>query len=590
MKKAALICVTRNNAEKLQTTLNSIIQNTKTEDYDLIIIDNASNDATLGIYQQRVLADHITVVRSGKNLNWVGGINLGLEMTRGYQYVGFLNDDTEVCPNWLENFFDVLDSNPSVAAVGPISSNDIDWQGYDNIRLKFPQWEYPELTKIVRNDLAEMHAKLKNNGVGCTISDSLSFFCVVLRRSAVATVGLLDPAFSEVDCGYNEDFCERLRRFNYQIGLSTKTYIAQFPGKSSFITNEKKIVASKILEEKRKFFLQIKSSAGPLPKEGSFASQVNRLKANSNRKAIAVYLDSGNRAAVEFSWLLKTYKLWNLQLEYDLIVYHNPAVQPPQGDGVVARPLCPMVVEDGFWGDYPFVNSFAMFRQQAEREWLLDRYDYLLKTDCDVFLTANLRGLKSNQVLIGYGAYMPHSHAGIEVAKNMSRIFKNLCIPDHGLNHVGASIFGRVQQVLPVVADHFAITRHLLETEWINGQTGPWPGWHRGVASMYAIHLAVNKNLQANEVRLNALDSFCVDNKITRDVVHIHAWQCDIPWSKLAFFRGEYSEWKVDFEEAFLNAANYCQWVANLSFDQVEIIREKIRLGEVSLNYGLSED
>lgn len=222
MKKAALICVTRNNAEKLQTTLNSIIQNTKPEDYDLIIIDNASSDATLGIYQQSVLAEHITIVRSGKNLNWVGGINLGLEMTKEYQYVGFLNDDIEVCPNWLENFFDVLDCNPDVAAVGPLTSNTRDWQGYDSIRLKFPQWEYPDLTNIDRNNVAEMHANIKNNGVGCTISDSLSFFCVVLRSSAVETVGLLDLAFSEVDCGYNDDFCERMRRFNYSIGLSIK--------------------------------------------------------------------------------------------------------------------------------------------------------------------------------------------------------------------------------------------------------------------------------------------------------------------------------------------------------------------------------
>ena len=101
MKKAALICVTRNNAEKLQTTLNSIILKTNPEHYDLFIIDNASSDSTLGIYQLPTLADNITIVRSGKNLNWVGGINLGLEMTRGYQYVGFLNDEIEVCPNWL---------------------------------------------------------------------------------------------------------------------------------------------------------------------------------------------------------------------------------------------------------------------------------------------------------------------------------------------------------------------------------------------------------------------------------------------------------------------------------------------------------
>lgn len=252
MKKAALICVTRNNAEKLQTTLNSIIQNTKPEDYDLIIIDNASSDATLGIYQQSVLADHITIVRSGKNLNWVGGINLGLEMTRGYQYVGFLNDDIEVCPNWLENFFDVLDCNPDVAAVGPLTSNMRDWQGYDHARIKYATWELPDLKGINRRNVAEMHNIIKNNGAGFTVFDSLSFFCILLRRNAVDSVGGLDDAFSKHDCGYNDDYCDRLKRFNYSVALSIKTYVSHFPGKSSLINEENKIEAFRILKSKQK--------------------------------------------------------------------------------------------------------------------------------------------------------------------------------------------------------------------------------------------------------------------------------------------------------------------------------------------------
>jgi GT2 family glycosyltransferase len=194
MKKAALICVTRNNAEKLQTTLNSNIQNTKAEDYDLIIIDNASSDSTLGIYQLPVLADNITIVRSGKNLNWLGGINLGLQMTRGYQYVGFLNDDIEVCPNWLGNFFDVLDCNQDVAAVGPLTSNSRDWQGYD--RLK-DQYQLAPMVAANRADVASMHREIQNNGAGIFFNDPLSFACVLFRRNAIEKVGALDNVFIE---------------------------------------------------------------------------------------------------------------------------------------------------------------------------------------------------------------------------------------------------------------------------------------------------------------------------------------------------------------------------------------------------------
>jgi GT2 family glycosyltransferase len=228
MKKAALICVTRNNAEKLQTTLNAIIRNTNPEHYDLIIIDNASSDSTLGIYQLPTLADNITIVRSGKNLHWVGGINLGIEMTKGYQYVGFLNDDIEVCPNWLENFFDVLDCNPNVAAVGPLTSNTRDWQGYDNVRKKWPDWGLPECGGIDRGNLPKMYDYIKSNGSGMTISDSLAFFCILIRRSVVDEVGGLDcnlDKFYSWGWWRNDNYFSKIIFSGYKLAISKRTYI-----------------------------------------------------------------------------------------------------------------------------------------------------------------------------------------------------------------------------------------------------------------------------------------------------------------------------------------------------------------------------
>jgi len=283
MKKAAFICVTRNNAEKLQATLNSIILNTKAENYDLIIIDNASSDSTLGIYQQRVLADHITIVRSGKNLNWVGGINLGLEMTRGYQYVGFLNDDIEVCPNWLENFFDVLDCNPDTAAVGPITSNTRDAQCYDLLQKNYPQFDFNPLEGISRADQNAMLQALSSHGTGAKVPFSLAFFCILLRRSSVDVIGVLDPAFADLYFGEDEDYCQRLRDAGHTLALSFRSYVLHHAGSSSLLIadeNDRRKKAAEIIARKNLVLKPVVFSGDT--SEAHTKPDRNKEKANSS--------------------------------------------------------------------------------------------------------------------------------------------------------------------------------------------------------------------------------------------------------------------------------------------------------------------
>ena len=259
-KKAALICVTRNNAEKLQATLNSLIRNTKEEHYDLFVIDNASSDSTLGIYQQQ-LADRITVVRSGKNLNYLGGINLGINMTQSYEYVGFLNDNIEVCSNWLENFFDVLDFNSGVAAVGPMVSDTGVWQGYDNLRIKFPDWGLPSADGVDRGNVFEMHKCIEGNGMGFEVDEPLSFFCILLRRRAIDKIGLLDSAFSRLNCGYEHDFCDRLKYLHYKLAVSTKSYVtsdSDYASSLELSREQNKKAACEILASKKACLLGTK--------------------------------------------------------------------------------------------------------------------------------------------------------------------------------------------------------------------------------------------------------------------------------------------------------------------------------------------
>ena len=280
-KKSALICVTRNNPGKLRTTVESILRHTNPEAYDLYIIDNASSKEHVDIYRE-VAADQIKVIRSKRNLHWVGGINLGLETTKNYRYVGFLNDDIEVGPNWLQNLCDVLDRNEDVAAVGPMTSNERDWQGYDRVRKFFPNWNVPALENIDRNDVLAMSREIQKNDPLIRIHGMLAFFCVLMRRDVIDLVGLLDPDFAELYTCDDDDYCDRIQTAGYTLALSTKSYVAHYSGTSSSKVDafsEKTKTANQLLARKKSERQMAKERAAGAP--GSPDSQRNQYPAAS---------------------------------------------------------------------------------------------------------------------------------------------------------------------------------------------------------------------------------------------------------------------------------------------------------------------
>lgn len=281
-----------------------------------------------------------------------------------------------------------------------------------------------------------------------------------------------------------------------------------------------------------------------------------------NTKAIVVYVDDTARCYEEFSWLYKTWMIWNLNLEYDLIVYHNPSIKDyiPKHENIVLKPMVPLNKSDIYWATYPFVNSFAMFNDDLEAKWITQRYSHIMKTDCDIFLTKHMRGQMPGRVMIGQGGYLLPNHSD-EVLDNLTRIQKELKLNRSYMHNVGASIFGETKSVLFIVREHFKLTKYLLETEW-KTTPGKWPGWNRGVASMYAIELVVNHMLTHQHVTLYSLDEVCWENTIiNKNTIHIHAWHSEQYFSKHAWFKGKYEKLILDIVPD--NAAKYCHWIVS---------------------------
>ena len=83
---------------------------------EIIVVDNASpNDNPDSI---KANYPEIVLIKSGKNLGFAGGNNLGIEKSTGY-YLLFINNDTEVPTDFLEPLVEFYQSHTDAGMISP---------------------------------------------------------------------------------------------------------------------------------------------------------------------------------------------------------------------------------------------------------------------------------------------------------------------------------------------------------------------------------------------------------------------------------------------------------------------------------------
>lgn len=186
--------------------------------FHIYLIDNASTDETADL--PKIYTRQITIVRNRENRGWCGGINQGIQLGNS-PYVVFMNNDVEVSHGWLGNLIAFLETHPRIGAVGPLDSSPDDWQCVDRVRETL----VPQIPTFQTGNLHERNRILKYHfrRTGILVEGMLAFFCCVVRRRTINAVGMLDEAF--VGGGDDDDFCRRLRKAGYVLGLSLETYV-----------------------------------------------------------------------------------------------------------------------------------------------------------------------------------------------------------------------------------------------------------------------------------------------------------------------------------------------------------------------------
>jgi GT2 family glycosyltransferase len=174
--------------------------------FEVLIVDNGSTDDTQAFLTEAVKSyPWLRVWTSPKNLGFAAGCNQGAREARG-EYVVFLNNDTEVHPDWLEPLVKVLRDDPRVGAVGGkiinMDGTKIQTAGMylaDDRRngRTFAMWLY------ARNE--PVSDPRYNTARICVI---VAGVCMAVRRQQFLDLGGFDEQFYN---GYEDvDFCLRL--------------------------------------------------------------------------------------------------------------------------------------------------------------------------------------------------------------------------------------------------------------------------------------------------------------------------------------------------------------------------------------------
>ena len=111
---SAIIC-THNREQYLGAAIDSLLAQTLTN-IEVIVVDNASTDATAEIVQQRLSDTRLQYVYE-PTLGLSSARNTGAQTATG-DILAYLDDDAVASPNWLASLLEVYHANSKVAIAG----------------------------------------------------------------------------------------------------------------------------------------------------------------------------------------------------------------------------------------------------------------------------------------------------------------------------------------------------------------------------------------------------------------------------------------------------------------------------------------
>jgi GT2 family glycosyltransferase len=208
--ETSIVIVNYNGGSKLERCVESVLR--FTQNFELIMVDNGSNDGSDSLIAQRFPS--VNVVKNRKNLGFAKASNIGIRKATA-RWIVLLNPDTRVTSNWLDDLLKSADSTNGIGIVTPKLLRP-DGQTIDSTGLLF------DFKTGRSRDRGSGEADIGQYDEQEQVP-SCCFACAAIRREVFEETGLLD----EKMVLYFEDLdhCIRARVAGWNVLYNPKSVV-----------------------------------------------------------------------------------------------------------------------------------------------------------------------------------------------------------------------------------------------------------------------------------------------------------------------------------------------------------------------------
>ncbi len=223
----SFIIVNFNTAEITKDCISSLLLNASDKDREIIIVDNASSDDSLAIFNA-TFGGRIKLIRNHDNLGFAAANNIGARVAKG-DILFFLNSDTIIGSDIIGPIIKALD-NQKLGIVAPVLLM------VDGQKQPFACGRFPRLFSVVSDKILSFN-RFRTAGQ-LKLVDWVSGAALAIRREVFERIGGWDERFFL----YFEDIdlCWRVRQQNLEVAILENISVTHLGGRSLAQGRERK--------------------------------------------------------------------------------------------------------------------------------------------------------------------------------------------------------------------------------------------------------------------------------------------------------------------------------------------------------------
>lgn len=219
----SIVIVSFDVRQFLKHCLESLYKTTNGINYEIIVVDNNSQDGTVQMIETEF--PDVDLIASKENIGFVKANNIAFRKSRG-KYILMLNPDTVILRNSFRKMIDYFEQQPKIGAVGCKMLN-------SDHTLQPSCYHFPSLREIFGMYFigSQIFSALKKMDYDKAQKvDFIRGAFLALNRQCLEEIGLLDENLFMF--GEETDLCYRMKKRGWQVMYLPDTVIIHHRGKS----------------------------------------------------------------------------------------------------------------------------------------------------------------------------------------------------------------------------------------------------------------------------------------------------------------------------------------------------------------------